>query len=241
MGEPGTKMAREARLVFADSAALAEALATAVASDLRESIASRGHALLAVSGGATPKKFLTLLGRQVLDWPRVTITLTDERWVPATQSRSNERLVRDTLLREHAAAAKFVSLYTDAADPESGLHTIAERIDALALPFDSVVLGLGTDGHCASLFAGGDHFEQALDPGGRERVLSMRSLAADEPRITLTLPVLAGSRALYLHIEGADKQRVFERVLAGEGTLAHSPLRAIMRAADVPLKVYWCA
>ena len=237
-------MGHEAPVVrqrFADSAVLADALATAVACDLRESIASRGHALLAVSGGVTPRQFLTVLARQALDWPHVTITLTDERWVPTTQLRSNERLVRDTLLRGHAAAAEFVSLYTDAADPESGVHAIAERLDRLALPFDAVVLGLGTDGHCASLFADGDHFAQALDPAGRERVLPMRSAAAGEPRITLTLPVLAGSRALYLHIEGADKQQVLERVLAGEGAFARSPLRAIMHAASAPLNVYSCA
>jgi 6-phosphogluconolactonase len=121
------------------------------------------------------------------------------------------------------------------------LREIARHVDVLALPFDAVVLGLGADGHCASLFPDGDLFGAALDPAGTARVLPMHSVAAGEPRITLTLPVLSASRALYLQIEGEDKQDVLARVLAGDAELARSPLRAIIRAASVPLHVYSCA
>jgi len=226
---------------YADSNTLADALAQSVADDLRSGITARDRATLVVSGGTTPKKFLAKLAQQDLDWPKVTITLADERWVPPTHARSNEHLLRDTLLTARAAAATFVPLYTDAPDPESGLAETAKRIGALPLPFDAVVLGLGNDGHCASLFPDGDRFAQACDAANPARVSPMRSATAGEARMTLTLSALVATRALYLHIEGADKQEVLAHVRAGEGAYAHSPLRALLRAARVPLNVYTCA
>jgi 6-phosphogluconolactonase len=226
---------------YADSNTLADALAQSVADDLRSGITARDQATLVVSGGTTPKKFLAKLAQQDLDWPKVTITLADERWVPPTHARSNEHLLRNTLLTARAAAATFVPLYTDAPDPESGLAETAKRIGALPLPFDAVVLGLGNDGHCASLFPDGDRFAQACDAANPARVSPMRSATAGEPRMTLTLAALVATRALYLHIEGADKQAVLAHVRAGEGAYAHSPLRALLRAARVPLNVYTCA
>ena len=225
---------------FADAVALAQALAQRVADDLRRGIAERGKAVLVVSGGTTPQGFFTQLALQDLDWARVSVTLADERWVPATHARSNERLVREALLTGRAAAANFVSLHVDTPDPESGFTEIAQRIGALALPFDAVVLGLGNDGHCASLFPDGDRFMQACDPDNPARVSPMRSLTAGEPRITLTLAALAATRALYLHIEGAEKSAVLARVLAGEGAYARSPLRVLLRTARVPLDIYAC-
>lgn len=226
---------------YADSNALADALAQSVADDLRSGIAARDGATVVVSGGTTPKRFLAKLAQQDLDWTKVTITLADERWVLPTHARSNEHLLRNTLLTGCAAAATFVPLYTDAPDPESGLAEIAERIGALPLPFEAVVLGLGNDGHCASLFPDGDRFAQACDAANPARVSPMRSATAGEPRMTLTLATLVATRALYLHIEGADKQAVLAHVRAGEGVYARSPLRTLLRAARVPLNVYTCA
>jgi len=226
---------------FADPTELAQALAGGVADRLRDAVAERAQAVLVVSGGTTPRKFLAALAQQELDWARVTVTLADERWVPPTNPRSNERLVREILLTGGAAAATFVPLYADVADPESGLAKIAGAIDALALPFDAVVLGLGNDGHCASLFPDGHRFAQACDPANPARVSAMRSPTAGEPRITLTLAALAATRALYLHIEGAEKQAVLTHVCAGEGGYAHSPLPALLSASKVPLEVFACS
>src|SRR2546421_12664754 len=128
---------------YADRATLASALARAVAADLRRGIAERGQGLLVISGGTTPRAFLSTLAGEELDWPRVTVTLADERWVPPTHPRSNERLIRETLLVDRAVGATFVPLYADAPDPESGVTEIAAHINGLTLPFDAVVLGLG--------------------------------------------------------------------------------------------------
>ena len=223
---------------FANSVDLAEALAADVAGRLRAAITARGQALLALSGGTTPLKFMCALSRQQLDWPRVIVTLCDERWVPPQHERSNARLIREALLQGPASAARFVPLYVDAPDPESGLILVATGISSLPLPIDVAVLGLGLDGHTASLFPDADRIDAALDPHGTALVLPMRSPTAGEPRITLTLPALAAAQALYLHIEDTEKKQVFARVVSDASP--RNPLRALMQHAGAPLVVYWC-
>ena len=200
-------------------------------------IAARGSALLAVSGGRTPLKFFRALAQQPLAWDQVTVTLVDERWVPAAHERSNAGLVLANLLHGDAAAAKFVQLYESGApDPEAGIAAVSARIGRLALPFDAVVLGMGDDGHTASFFPQGDHLAAALDPRGTALALPMRAPAAGEPRITLTLPVLVDAHALYLHIEGTRKREVLDDAV----TNASLPIHAVLRETRAPVQIYWC-
>ena len=223
---------------FADSDALALALARAVAGDLVRAIAARGSALLAVSGGRTPLKFFRALAQQQIAWDKVTITLVDERWVPPTHARSNAGLVLAQLLHGDAAAAQFVPLYeSGVAEPEGAFAAVSMRIGELRLPFDAVVLGMGDDGHTASFFPDGDHLAAALDPHGKARVLAMRAPAAGEPRITLTLPVLVGAHALYLHIEGTRKREVLQAAQSDPAL----PISAVLQHARAPIQIYWCA
>ena len=223
---------------FANDAALAESFAQTVAANLRAAIDARGRALIGLSGGSTPREFLRHLSKQELDWSRVTITLCDDRWVPPTSDRSNEHLLRETLLRNNAAQALFVPLYVDAPDPESALSTVQANIAKLAPPFDVIVLGMGSDGHTASLFPGGDHLAEASNPDTTARVLPMRAPDAPEPRVTLTLPALLDTRAMYLHIEGADKKDVFDRAMTSDESPA--PIRTVLKASRVTPIVYWC-
>ncbi len=214
---------------------VAQALADSVAGDLEHVLAERDHVLLALSGGTTPKRFMQALSRRDLDWSNVTVTLVDERWVPPSHPRSNARLVDENLLHGKAAAARFVPLYMDAPTPENALPRITARIDALPLPPDVVVLGMGTNGHTASFFPGGDHLAEALDPNGKASVLPMRAPDAGEPRITLTLPVLVAAPSLYLHIEGARKRQVLDDAIDG----TDYPIRAVIEAAP-HLQTFWC-
>jgi 6-phosphogluconolactonase len=225
---------------FASPEFLAQTLAQAVANELRAAIAARGRALLVVSGGTTPRRFLTLLSQQDLVWKSVTVTLADERWVAPADPRSNERLVRETLLRDAASAATFTPLYAAAPTVEAGCAKAAARIVELKMPFDAVVLGMGTDGHCASLFPGGDRLDEALDPDSPGLVLPMRAPAAPEPRITLTLAALIDTRALYLHIEGSAKKRTLDASIANETPDAEAPIRAVLRHARITPVVFWC-
>ena len=219
---------------FADAATLAEALADVVADELREAIAMRGHAALALSGGTTPRAFLRALGLRRLDWAKVTVTLADERWVAAGDARSNQRLLRETLFEGAAAAARFVPLHRDVATPEDAAAKVDACIARIGLPFDVVVLGMGLDGHTASLFADGDRIVAALDARATSYVSPMRSASAGEPRMTLTLPALVATRHLHLHVEGIDKRRVLE-----SPHFARSPLGHVCAAATAPVDIYW--
>ncbi|BFI97498.1 MAG: 6-phosphogluconolactonase [Rhodanobacter sp.] len=224
---------------FADAGAQAGALAGKVAAQLREAIAARGRAVIAVSGGSTPKAFFARLSNEALDWAAVTVTLVDERWVPDTDDRSNARLVKSVLLQNAAAAADFVPLYTGAATPEEGLAEAEARIAALPAPFDVVLLGMGDDGHTASFFPGGDHLAEATDPHGTAKVWPMRAAGAGEPRITLSLPVLLDTRALYLLLCGAGKRNLLADVEQGAQSAKAYPVRCVVQQDAVPLDVYW--
>ena len=225
---------------FTDCHALAASLAERVARYLREGIDERGSALLAVSGGSTPKHFFEQLSHASLDWSRVSVTLVDERWVPESSERSNARLVKSLLLRNQAAAATFVPLYTGIDTPEQALASGDAPAAALTLPFDAVILGMGDDGHTASFFPGGDRLAEALDLAGSRRLLPMRAPGAGEPRITFTLPALLQTRALFLHIEGDAKRRVLADARLGLAEGKHYPVRAVLEQQDVPVAVYWC-
>ena len=225
---------------FTECPAQAVALAERVAERLQQSLARRGRAVLAVSGGTTPKAFFEQLSRQPLDWARVQVTLVDERWVPESDERSNARLVHAHLLQHAAAGAQFTPLYTGAASPEAGTAEAEARIGALALPFDVVVLGMGDDGHTASFFPDGDHLAAALDLQTTARVLPMRAPAAGEPRITLTLATLLDTGALYLLVRGEKKRDLLADARLGLGAARDYPVRAVLTQQRVPVAVYWC-
>ncbi len=220
---------------FPDGDAVAQALAQAVADDLRAALALRGEASVALSGGTTPRRFLQALSRQPMDWANVTVTLVDERWVDERHERSNARLVKEHLLQEAAAGARFVPLYRPAASPD---QVLADVTAALPATLDVAVLGMGGDGHTASFFPGGDRLAEAMDPDAPERVLPMLAPGAGEPRITLTLPVLRQAGRLYLHIEGGEKRQVLQQALSGQGAGAGYPIRAVLQALRAPLQVY---
>ena len=221
---------------FDDGQVLAKALSASIAGQLREAIGARGEALMAVSGGSTPKLLFEALSNETLDWSRVTVTLVDERWVPDTDERSNARLVQSQLLQRKAADAEFVPLYVETPTPEAGIGEVRARVAALKQPFDVIVLGMGPDGHTASFFPGGDRLSEALDVSNTALVLPMRAPGAGEPRITFTLPVLLKARALYLHIQGKDKRDVLAEAEKPGSTL---PVASVLQAKR-PLDIYWC-
>ncbi len=223
---------------FGSADSLAAALAGQVAADLQAGIASRGAATLAVSGGSTPKKFFVALSREKLDWSKVTITLVDERWVDSSSDRSNAKLVADLLLQNQAKAAAFVPLFSGGDEPTLALVAKTNAaLTALHLPFDAVILGMGNDGHTASFFPGGDTLHEALTSDGP--ALALHAPGAGEPRITLTLPFLLNSKAIYLHIEGPEKAVTLAKAVA-VGPIEDMPIRAVIRQTKVAISIYSC-
>lgn len=215
----------EAERIFESRGALAETLARDVAEELARAIEAKGKAVLAVSGGSTPKLFFEKLSEMELPWSRVSITLVDERQVPETSERSNARLVKAHLLKNKAAAARFIPLFDN---PEA----------AKAPPFDMAILGMGSDGHTASFFPGGDRLADVLDSRTDKRMIEISAPGAGEPRLTFTLPVLEQAGRLALHIEGAEKKDVLAKAL-GEGPVDDMPVRAVLRS-PAPMTLYWC-
>jgi len=223
---------------FGTGGELAEALAGTVAGALTAAITARGAATLAVSGGNTPKAFFVALSKRPIDWDKVTVTLVDERMVGPAHERSNQRLASLFLLQNKAAEALFVPLYSEGYDAAAVAEMASNKIDALALPFDVVILGMGTDGHTASFFPGGTTLAAVTDPGCSQSVMSIEAPDAGEPRLTLTLPRIVEAGLVVLHIEGEAKKAVLAKALQA-GPETELPIRYVLRHARTPVEIYW--
>lgn len=223
---------------FLNGAALAEGLSADVAAKLAEAVAARGAASLAISGGSTPKAFFKALSSADIAWDKVTITLVDERFVPADNPRSNHLLASSLLLQNKAAAATFVPLFQDAANAEAAAAIATAKTAAISNPFDVAILGMGNDGHTASFFPGGNNLAKALDAHTQRGILTMEAEGAGEPRLTFSFSALQDARFLVLHIEGAEKHEVLEKVLSGSDE-REMPVRALLNRAKTPVNIYW--
>lgn len=217
--------------------ALVAALAATVADQLRAAIEAKDGATLAVSGGTTPSLFFDTLSRKDLDWTKVVVTLVDERFVPPASERSNERLVREKLLRNEARLARFVGLYSQATTVDAAARQAEAGIALLGPQLDVVVLGMGADGHTASFFPDAPNLDELTDPAQSRLVMSVDAPSGGEPRITLTLPLLVGAGLLALHIEGEAKKDVFERAMAQAAP--RLPIARVFDAASAPIDIYW--
>ena len=219
---------------LADGTALAEGLADRVAEVLRQAIEADGQASLLGSGGRSPSPFFEALSARELDWQRVQVGLVDERWVAPDQEGSNEALVRRHLLQGPAAAATVLGLYQPAASLEEAARLAGRALAALKRPIDAVVLGMGEDGHTASLFPGSPNLALALAGTCAEPCMAMLAPVAPHPRISLTWPLLARARLRCLAIQGPAKLETLRQALRAD------PLRMPIRAfLGDGLEIHW--
>ncbi|MGP9679880.1 6-phosphogluconolactonase [Halomonas sp. AOP27-A1-41] len=212
---------------------LAEQLAEAVAQALSEDLDRQERVLLVVSGGSTPVPFFKALAAKPLAWSRIDIMLADERWVDEQSSDSNARLVRENLLQGAAAAARFVPLTAEASTPEEGVVAVAEQTASLSWPASVVILGMGGDGHTASLFP--DSQELGLALSTDEPLVAVRTPSQPQPRITFSASRLHQAHRHILHITGDDKRAVLANALNGDD-VRQLPIRAFL---SCPLAIYW--
>ena len=222
---------------FENTSALDIELAEKVAALLAADIQARGKASLVVSGGRTPMGFFHLLSQQLLDWSSVTVTLADERWVDADHHDSNEKLVRENLLINEAHQAQFISLKS-AAENAVDAESECEQALASAGQFTVVILGMGDDGHTASLFPGTEALALGLDMNSGRTAIAVTPTAAPHQRMSMTLPRLLNAGQVIIHISGSSKQDVLLAAQNGDNA-AELPIRAILGQQVAPLSVYW--
>lgn len=215
-----------------------DTLAEAVTDVLAGALAGTGARSLVVTGGGTPGPVYDRLSARDLAWESVAVTLSDERLVDGDADQSNERLVRQRLLTGQAAGARFVPLRAGGATPEADAEAAEAALRTL-LPWSAVLLGVGEDGHIASLFPGDPDLAARLDPGGERLCVGVprAGLAPFVPRISLTLAALLRTPLVVLMITGQAKRALVERARADPA--AAPPLAAILRQDRAPVRVLW--
>lgn len=223
---------------FAQRVELDNALANNVAELLSNALSKKGRASLAVSGGSTPKGFFNALSQKDIDWQNVTITLADERWVEFGSDASNSRLVQENLLKNNAAAAKFFQLKKDGQLNQESLLKLNQDAKNNLLPLDVLILGMGEDGHTASIFPCSEQISTALALDNSDALMKVVPKTAPHDRITFTYAHLVQSKNIILHICGAGKKTVLEQALASNNQ-QEMPIRAFLQNPDISTQVYW--
>ncbi|QIQ20952.1 6-phosphogluconolactonase [Zophobihabitans entericus] len=226
---------------YASPEKLNQDLATNIVAQLKLAIARKGHGTLAVSGGKTPIGLFQLLSQQSLEWDKVYITLVDDRWVDSHDDASNEKLVNTYLLQNKAKSAHFVGLKNSTSNPFDGAAQAEKNLrDKIPLPFDVLILGMGEDGHTASLFPHAENLKNGLNMTSGKLLVGMMPLTAPLERITLTLPAILSSNNIYLHLVGASKKEVLTKAQQGKDVV-EMPVRSILQQDKVPVTIFWTA
>ena len=223
---------------FSSRTQLDAALAEKVSQILQAAIALKGKASIAVSGGSTPKGFFKVLSNKAIDWQKVTITLADERWVDMNDDASNTRLVHENLLQNNAAAAKFFHLKQGEQLCDETLADLNLAANNTLLPLDVLILGMGEDGHTASLFPCSDQIEQALDSSNENALMKVVPKTAPHQRITFSFAALKQSKNTFLHVCGTGKKQVLDKALA-QTNIFDMPIRAFLQDESIETQVFW--
>jgi 6-phosphogluconolactonase len=202
------------------------------ASILQDALAKNRNTSLVVPGGNTPRHYLPSLARQSLRWRDVMVTLSDERWVDTKTAASNECLITKHFLTHMPEAASFIGLKTHHKSPSQAIETVHKRLANMPLPFDLTVLGLGEDGHIASLFPG-----MSPDLTTTHLCLSVEPPIAPSPRISLTLTTLADSRNIAVVVTGAAKRRLIDK-LTNAPPDQQIPFTWLMQRSHSPIMIF---
>ena len=223
---------------FISREALDSKLAETVADILSKAIEEKGKASIAVSGGSTPKGFFAILSKSDINWSKVTVTLADERWVDVDSEASNTRLVHENLLKNNAQKATFFHLKQG----ENLSEEVLERLNISSknnlLPLDVLILGMGEDGHTASLFPCSDQITNGLDVDNSDALIAVQPTSAPHQRISFSFASLICSKNVFLHLCGENKQKVLERALNANDPL-EMPIRAFLQHPTLEVNTFW--
>ncbi len=220
--------------IFSSADELSLAFSKRIVGILQSAIENDGKASLLVSGGRTPIPMFKLLAEQDLDWSKVSISLVDDRWVSEADDASNAKTVKAHLLQGKAAKAHFVGLKMAADDAAEAVSECTQNLADFKRPFDVLILGMGEDGHTASLFPCSAQIKAGLDLSTDAEYIAVQPTSAPHQRMSLTLKAILNSQNLFLHLTGDSKKTVLEKALAGDDAY-EMPIRAVLQNADIEL------
>ncbi len=223
-----------------------EAMLSALKKDVTECLQSalKDHERVSfmVSGGSSPEPLYRALSRTELPWNRISAALVDERWVPKSHPKSNEAFIEENLLQSFASATDWQGMKNFAPTADEGQAFCEGRYRWLPPHWAVTILGMGNDGHTASLFPHAKGLEAALDEKAPlcAAIEAIPSEVTGEitERITLTLPALLRSQQLILLLTGEEKLATYKAAKAGDD-IADMPVRAILQQSEAPVAVYW--
>ncbi|GAA5444142.1 6-phosphogluconolactonase [Microbulbifer sp. NBRC 101763] len=228
---------------YSDRERLVQALVHDCASELQKGIKDRGQATFLVSGGSTPEPVYRELSKRPLPWSKITAALVDERWVDKSHSGSNQAFIENSLIQNNAAEATLLGMKNLHATAAQGEADCERAYAELWRPFDICILGMGSDGHTASLFPHAQGLEDALSPDS-EKLCSAITAKQSEvtgtntERMTLTLSAILQAKNIKLLITGEEKLKVYREALLGSDEM-EMPVRSILKQGLKPVTVYW--
>ena len=216
---------------------LADSLASTIAQCLAQELEHRPRVSLAVSGGRTPTAMFTALSKHAIAWGRIDITLVDERWVEEPSAASNASLVRQNLLQNAASAANFIPLYNGAPSNLEGCQDCHQQLSNISRPIDVVVLGMGNDGHTASLFPNCPNLAHAMAEANTSICAATTAPVEPQQRITLTAQQIHLARHKFLHLVGPEKLEILQQAMHLRSP-SKMPIFAFLQR---PLSIFWSA
>ncbi len=228
---------------FKNKQLLFKSIAENCANKLSQQIKHLGEASFIIPGGTTPSPAFKLLSNTDLPWDKITIAQSDERWVDANHSQSNEKLTRTSLLINQAKKANYISMKNDQATPFEGEQKTNQHYQNLSSPFTITMLGMGLDGHVASLFPGAKNIIEALSLTNENLCIAINAqgcpVAGDYPdRISLTLSAILNSTTIILLITGKEKMAVIQTALEKKPT-RNLPVSYILHQTETPVEIFW--
>jgi len=212
---------------FKNTQAMTSYLASDIVSKLKNAIATKGQAVLLVSGGRSPIALFEQLNQTDIAWDKVIISLVDDRWVGPTHESSNENLVNQHLLINKAAKARFIGLVAQGDSAFDGIEQSIELIKDIK-EIDVMILGMGEDGHTASIFPCCAQVEAAMSVDNHQRLIATQPTTAAFERVSFTLNEILAAKQVYLPLNGDNKVRVFEQAQQLED-LAKMPISAVIK------------
>jgi 6-phosphogluconolactonase len=215
-------------------------LADVIESVMSTSLKTQSNFNLAVAGGNTPKALYQKLSLLPLNWHKIKITLTDERWVEPQHTESNENMVRQTLLKNEAKSASFIPLKSNVHDPLQAVKDCDKNLKQSMADLDVVVLGMGEDGHFASIFPNVENLESLLD---LKQELFCQAVFPSEKlaRMSLTLAYLLNAKTIYLRVSGSVKKQIILNILNGKHLTNDYPVASLLNQIACPVEIYWSA